>query len=52
MKKIRAVNLGGWFVLEKWMKPSLLNDNFVDGNDETNERYEGWNAWNVNFILK
>lgn len=35
MKKIRAVNLGGWFVLEKWMKPSLLDDNFVDGNDET-----------------
>lgn len=35
MKKIRAVNLGGWFVLEKWMKPSMLDDNFVDGNDET-----------------
>ncbi|MCK7488325.1 MAG: hypothetical protein MZU97_24645 [Bacillus subtilis] len=22
MKRIRAVNLGGWFVLERWMKPS------------------------------
>jgi len=24
MQKIRAVNLGGWFVLERWMKPSLF----------------------------
>lgn len=33
--KIRAVNLGGWFVLERWIKPSLFKDNFVDGKDET-----------------
>jgi len=24
MEKIKAVNLGGWFVLERWMKPSLF----------------------------
>ena len=35
MDKIRSVNLGGWFVLEKWIKPSLFNDNGVTGNDET-----------------
>jgi len=25
MDKIRAVNLGGWFVLERWMKPALFD---------------------------
>ncbi len=25
MKKIRGVNLGGWLVLEKWIKPSLFH---------------------------
>ncbi len=35
MKKIRSVNLGGWFVLERWIKPSLFLSNSVKGNDET-----------------
>ncbi|MFA5007276.1 MAG: cellulase family glycosylhydrolase [Candidatus Izemoplasmatales bacterium] len=25
MEKIRAVNLGGWFVLERWMSPALFD---------------------------
>ncbi|GMP46079.1 hypothetical protein CsSME_00014371 [Camellia sinensis var. sinensis] len=33
--KIRAVNLGGWLVAEKWIKPSLFdgipNNDFLDG---------------------
>ncbi|ERJ11219.1 glycoside hydrolase family 5 protein [Haloplasma contractile] len=33
MATIRGINLGGWFVLEKWMKPVLFNG--VDGPDET-----------------
>ena len=33
MAKIRGVNLGGWFVLESWMKPSLFEG--IDGKDET-----------------
>lgn len=33
--KIRSVNLGGWFVLERWMTPTLFKDNNVEGNDET-----------------
>jgi hypothetical protein len=24
--KVRAVNLGGWLVIEKWMKPELFDD--------------------------
>ena len=24
--KIRGVNLGGWLVLEKWIKPSLFSE--------------------------
>lgn len=35
MDKIRSVNLGGWFVLERWIKPSLFLENNVVGNDET-----------------
>ncbi len=35
MEKIRSVNLGGWFVLERWIKPSLFKNNNVVGNDET-----------------
>jgi len=35
MEKIRSVNLGGWFVLERWIKPSLFLENNVNGNDET-----------------
>ncbi len=26
MEKIKSVNLGGWFVLERWMKPSLFEE--------------------------
>ena len=33
--KIRAVNLGGWFVLEYWMKPSLFENLQDSCNDET-----------------
>ncbi|MDF2698941.1 MAG: hypothetical protein K0Q49_497 [Haloplasmataceae bacterium] len=33
MAEIRGVNLGGWFVLEKWMKPDLFEG--VTGPDET-----------------
>lgn len=33
MHKIKGVNLGGWFVLEQWMKPSLFED--IESNDET-----------------
>lgn len=33
MDKIRAVNLGGWFVLERWMSESLFEG--VVGKDET-----------------
>jgi len=33
MAQWRGVNLGGWFVLEKWMRPSLFDD--VSGPDET-----------------
>lgn len=32
--KIRGVNLGGWFVLEPWITPSIFEetpDNVVDG---------------------
>lgn len=33
MKKLRGVNLGGWLVLEKWMKPSLFDG--MQATDET-----------------
>lgn len=33
--KIRAVNLGGWFVLERWMKQSLFVETEKGCNDET-----------------
>src|SRR5690606_24310456 len=33
MPKIKGVNLGGWFVLERWMKQSLFEN--VDSKDET-----------------
>lgn len=33
MEPIRAVNLGGWLVLERWMRPSLFEG--IDGFDET-----------------
>lgn len=35
MKKIRAVNLGGWFVLERWMKQELFAGLADSCNDET-----------------
>ena len=35
MKKIKSINLGGWFVLERWMTPTLFKDSNIDGNDET-----------------
>jgi glucan 1,3-beta-glucosidase len=33
--KIRGVNLGGWFVLERWMSEPLFKEHNVVGNDET-----------------
>lgn len=33
MDKIRGVNLGGWFVLERWMSQALFEG--VEGKDET-----------------
>lgn len=33
MAKLRGVNLGGWFVLERWMTPELFEG--VSGPDET-----------------
>lgn len=30
-QKVRAVNLGGWLVIEKWIKPTLF-DNIPDGD--------------------
>lgn len=33
MKPIHGVNLGGWFVLEQWMKPSIFEG--LSGPDET-----------------
>lgn len=33
MATIRGVNLGGWFVLEQWMKPTLFDG--LSGPDET-----------------
>jgi len=35
MKPIKAVNLGGWFVLEKWMKPSLFEQYPIKARCET-----------------
>jgi len=35
MDKIKAVNLGGWLVLERWMNEELFARNHVKGNDET-----------------
>lgn len=35
-EKVRGVNLGGWFVLEPWITPSIFEatpDNVVDGKD-------------------
>jgi glucan 1,3-beta-glucosidase len=34
--KVRGVNLGGWFVLEPWITPSIFEatpDNVVDGEE-------------------
>jgi glucan 1,3-beta-glucosidase len=33
MEKIKGVNLGGWFVLESWMKPTLFDG--INSKDET-----------------
>jgi glucan 1,3-beta-glucosidase len=35
MEKIRAVNLGGWFVLERWMKPELFDEFNIPKSCET-----------------
>ena len=35
MNKLRAVNLGGWFVLERWMKRSLFEGTKDKCHDET-----------------
>lgn len=33
MHKLKGVNLGGWFVLEPWIKPSMFDG--IDAQDET-----------------
>ena len=57
--KVRGVNLGGWFVLEPWIKPSMFDDwagggGAVDeytfcqalGKDEAYSRLSAhWNSW-------
>jgi glucan 1,3-beta-glucosidase len=42
MEHIRGVNLGGWFVLEMWMRPALFEG--VSGPDETVFSLEKKNA--------
>nr|POE99368.1 glucan 1,3-beta-glucosidase [Quercus suber] len=56
-EKVRGVNLGGWFVLEPWITPSIFEatpDNVVDeytfgqtlGQTEGRNRLEQhWNTW-------
>ncbi|MBU1141504.1 MAG: cellulase family glycosylhydrolase [Firmicutes bacterium] len=44
MDKIKGVNLGGWFVLESWMKPSLFSN--VQSKDETGFSLQNPNAKN------
>ncbi|MCJ1229656.1 exo-1,3-beta-glucanase [Toensbergia leucococca] len=58
-EKVRGVNLGGWFVLEPWITPSIFDDwssstTVVDeytytqtlGKDEASSRLENhWNTW-------
>jgi hypothetical protein len=37
-EKVRGVNLGGWFVLEPWITPSIFEatpDNVVDGMSDS-----------------
>lgn len=53
---IKGVNLGGWFVLESWMKPSLFKDinsrdetGFVEQNSQAKEHLE--KHWHT-FITK
>jgi len=56
--KVRGVNLGGWFVLEPWITPSIFensgSDTIVDeytltkelGKDEARKRLANhWNSW-------
>ncbi|KAG8533611.1 uncharacterized protein KY384_001351 [Bacidia gigantensis] len=54
--KVRGVNLGGWFVLEPWITPSLFNlgDDVVDeytfsaklGKDQAYSKLsDHWNTW-------
>ncbi len=55
MKSFKAVNLGGWFVLEKWMKPSLFEvgsipmrceTSFVMNHPNPKEALEDhWKTW-------
>ncbi|PKL00563.1 MAG: glucan 1,3-beta-glucosidase [Tenericutes bacterium HGW-Tenericutes-1] len=57
MKPLKAVNLGGWFVLEKWMKPSLFEQypiqarcetSFVNNHPHAKEALEEhWKTWIV-----
>lgn len=35
MEKIKSVNLGGWFVLERWMKPELFDQYSIPKRCET-----------------
>jgi len=31
--RIRGVNLGGWLVLERWIKPSMFKDGWENNGD-------------------
>jgi len=56
-EKVRGVNLGGWFVLEPWITPSIFEatpENVLDeysmsatlGKDEMNKRMQKhWSSW-------
>ncbi len=55
MEKIKSVNLGGWFVLERWMKPTLFDDtsnparcetSFVTNDPNALEKLtQHWQTW-------
>jgi len=53
-EKVRGVNLGGWFVLEPWITPSMFDDNdAVDeyslcdtlGDSAQSTMSKHWNSW-------
>ncbi|PAV16045.1 glycoside hydrolase family 5 [Pyrrhoderma noxium] len=47
--KIRGVNLGGWFVLEPWITPSIFEDT---GNDDVIDEYTFGKLVNSSYATK